>query len=311
VSIPGLLNEIARRLGGLLEANERPPDFPLDLRSMADGVRKCCALDPDAALSHILLSRHIRYPVRQSLNVAILSAMLLERLKTEDARASAAVAAALTMNLSMIALQDTLYAQHGPPNEEQTLLLHAHPRAGAEELRQRGVLNGIWLKTVEQHHEARDGSGYPDGLKGDAISREAQVVTLADRYCGKVSERAYRPAYAPGAALKELHTKCAAQIDSALIGMLVALLGPYPPGTFVILANGETAIVTGRLLDLKNPVAAALYLNPRMHYEAPRKRLTGSLPQHKIAGVVSREAVTVGIDVDQLWPRTRGAPTTA
>jgi hypothetical protein len=117
-------------------------------------------------------------------------------------------------------------------------------------------------------------------------------------------ERAYRPGLAPAVVLKELHAKHATAIYPRVIGLLVSLLGVYPAGVFVGLANGETAIVTKRLRDVRHPVAFALYSNPKTPYESPRKRLTASQAQFAIERVVAREAVAMAIDPEQFWPRT-------
>jgi len=58
-------------------------------RRACDTLRKACALDPDAALAHIMFAREVRYPIRQSLNVAIVTALLLERTNNESARTQA------------------------------------------------------------------------------------------------------------------------------------------------------------------------------------------------------------------------------
>ncbi|HUN91622.1 MAG TPA: HD domain-containing phosphohydrolase [Burkholderiaceae bacterium] len=304
VSIPVLLGEAAGRLETLLSDVGVTDDFALEIRSLADGIRKCGELDGDAALAHVQLARQARYPIRQALNAALVSAMLFARLNLDPPRASAGIAAALTMNIGMLALQQALYEHRGDITPEDAAAIRSHPRRGADLLRARGVVNDVWLAAVEQHHEARDGSGYPAGLKGDAACREAQVIGLADRYCSMVSERAYRPAFAPAIVLKELHQKHGAAFDPALIGALVTLLGIYPPGTFVKLANGETALVARRLLDVKHPVAYALYLNPRSPYETPRKRLTASQPQFAIDHVLDRSAVTLPIEPELFWPRS-------
>ncbi len=52
------------------------------------------------------------------------------------------------------------------------------------------------------HHERYDGSGYPDGLKGDDIPISAQVVALADVYDALTSRRVYKPAYSHEEALR-------------------------------------------------------------------------------------------------------------
>lgn len=61
-------------------------------------------------------------------------------------------------------------------------------------------------KIVEQHHERLDGSGYPNGLKSDEIRIEAKIIAVADSFDAMTSDRAYRNALTPEAAMNEL--KC-------------------------------------------------------------------------------------------------------
>jgi len=233
-----------------------------------------------------------------------LTALLLARMAHNEARCQAAIAAALTMNFAMLELQSELYRAQGPLTDAQRTQLREHPRAGEQMLRTRGVDDPVWLQIVAQHHEALDGSGYPLGIKGDAICREAQVIALADRYCGMVSERAYRAGLAPGVALKEIHGKHGAVLDPVLIGIMVKAFGLYPPGTLVTLVNKEVGIVTKRLIDVKHPVVHTLFQDPRRPYDTPRKRMTASQPQYEILSVVARSEVACPIDPQQLWPRS-------
>lgn len=59
-------------------------------------------------------------------------------------------------------------------------------------------------KIVEAHHERIDGSGYPNGLKGDEIRIEAKIIAVADSYDAMTSDRAYRKALTPSEAMDEL-----------------------------------------------------------------------------------------------------------
>jgi HD-GYP domain-containing protein (c-di-GMP phosphodiesterase class II) len=304
VSVFERLNEASISLDGLFLLDAPAAEFAHGVRSAVASVRECCALDSDAALAQILVSEPLRYSSRHPSSVAILAAHLLSRLRHDEARAAAAVAAALTMNLSVVELQDALYRQQGPLSSEQRDTLRLHPAASAQALRRHGIDDPVWLQTVEQHHEARDGSGYPAGLKGDAICREAQVVSLADRYCALVSERAYRPALSPRKAIKELHERNINAIDAALIGSLISAIGLFPPGAYVRLANGETAVVVRRLIDPKHPVVFALHRDSGAPYDSPKKRLTASHRDFEIIADVKPTAVRVKIDPETLWPPT-------
>jgi len=293
----------AKMLEALLCTPESNPEFVADIAELADTLRKGCALDPDAALAHIMFAREVRYPIRQSLNVAIVTALLLERTNNKSARTQAAVCAALTANLTIQAVQDVQYRQQAmTPEERQAISLH--PDEGAEKLAALGVRDPVWLDIVRQHHEFIDGSGYPKKLAGTAVLREAQVITLADRYCATVTERGYRPAVAPDVTMTQISTKSGSAIDPALIAELVHWIGMYPPGTVVELLNREVGVVTRRLRDPKHPVVYAVSGQNLRPFESPRKRLTSSQPQFHIEGVFPRETIKFPVDPEMLWPRT-------
>jgi HD-GYP domain-containing protein (c-di-GMP phosphodiesterase class II) len=302
VSVFKLLGEAAGTMVEPLGPKAHAAGFQDSIRKTASAIRDCCALDSDAALAQILLSDTLAYSVRHPVNIAILTAILLSRLHHDHARTESAVCAALTMNVSISGLQDVLFAQQEPLTDEQRLSLKRHPVESANQLRGLGIDDPTWLQTVEQHHEGRDGSGYPAGLKEPAICREAQVVSLADRYCGLVSRRAYRPGLAPRKAIKELHVRTAAAIEPALIGALIAAVGLFPPGAYVRLANGETGIVVHRLIDPKHPVVYALHQDTTAPYETPRKRMTASHRDFEIVEDVEPGSVRARIDPEALWP---------
>ena len=272
-----------------------------DVDSLVENIQRACEYESDAAIAYVLLGSTARYPVRQQINVAILTALMLSRLAAESVRKHSTMAATLTMNIGMVALQEELYWASAPLSETQRAALRLHPDASVQMLRERGVDDTAWLEIVAQHHEGLDGSGYPLGIKGEAICREAQIIALADRYSGMVSERAYRPALAPDFVTHEIHRRHAGALDSGLIRLLIKTLGPYPPGTVVALANKEVGVVTTRLLDLRHPIVHVLFVDPLSPYEAPRKRFTASMPQFAIARVLPRSAITGRIDPEQLW----------
>lgn len=303
VSVYAEVAAAARTLEAVLCAPAANPTFAADIGAVADTVRKACAPDPDAAIAHILFAREVRYPIRQSINVAIITALLLERMNNNSARTRSAVCAALTMNLSLLDVQDVLYRQQNM-NDEQRSAVTAHPLASARQLAAIDVSDAAWLALVEQHHEFIDGSGYPNRLAGQAVAREAQVIGLADRYCGVVTERAYRAAIAPDVAITQIRTKSGAAIDPALISELVHWLGMYPPGTVVELFNRDVAVVTRRLRDPKHPVVSVVCGQNLRPYESPRKRMTASQVQFNIERVLPRTTINFAVDPETLWPRT-------
>jgi HD-GYP domain-containing protein (c-di-GMP phosphodiesterase class II) len=303
VSIYAEVAAAAKTLEALLCAPEANPDFSIDVAHVAGVLSKACRLEPDAALGYTMFAREVRYPVRQSVNVAILTALLLERMNTDAVRLRAAVCAALTMNLSIQALQDVLYRQQ-TMTDAQRKDIHVHPAQSAAQLLSLRVQDPLWRAIVEQHHEFIDGTGYPGKLAGDAVLPEARVIGLADRFFATVSERAYRAAIAPDTAINHIRTRSGTAIDPKLVDELVHWIGMYPPGTVVELVNRDVAIVTRRLRDPRHPVVMAVAGQNLRPFEWPRKRLTASQPQFHIEHFFPRETITFPVDPESLWPRT-------
>jgi HD-GYP domain-containing protein (c-di-GMP phosphodiesterase class II) len=78
---------------------------------------------------------------------------------------------------------------------------------------------------VRHHHEAADGSGYPDGLRGDAVPLEARIVTVADVYDALTSRRPYKEPWPPRRALQYLRQGCGTRFDGRCVHALAGALG--------------------------------------------------------------------------------------
>lgn len=101
-------------------------------------------------------------------------------------------------------------------------LIKVHPQAGYD------IIKGIefpWpvAAMVHQHHERLDGSGYPQGLKGDAIALEARILAVADVVEAMASHRPYRPGLGIEAALKEIEAKRGLWFDPAAVDACLRL----------------------------------------------------------------------------------------
>ena len=79
-------------------------------------------------------------------------------------------------------------------------------------------------RIIRHHHERYDGTGYPDGLKGEAIPAGARIVAIADAYEEMVSRRVYADGIAPQEALLELIRGKGTQYDPDLVDCFVELM---------------------------------------------------------------------------------------
>ena len=107
--------------------------------------------------------------------------------------------------------------------EIEWALIKVHPQAGYDILRE---IDFPWpvARTVLEHHERMDGSGYPQGLSGEDICVEARILAVADVVEAMASHRPYRPAHAIQEALEELQENRGILYDAAAVDACVAVI---------------------------------------------------------------------------------------
>lgn len=223
-----------------------PADFPQQIMAICRDVQTLCEIDADAAIGVVHLDSVSLYTTIHPLHKALLSELVATRLGIPPTERRSILAAALTANISIINLQESLHLQNRKPSAEERETIRLHPQLSYEMLQELGVTDELWMQSILQHHERCDGHGYPRGLSGAAIGVGAKILSLADRYSAMVQPHACREGL-PG---KEVLRRMLLQHDTAPVDAtlhaFVETLSIYPPGSFVKLENGETAIVTRR-----------------------------------------------------------------
>ena len=245
--------------------------------TMTKNLQKVCDYDADTLLAAVHLSRGYAYTVVHPVHTAILCELLGKRLRLDERERGSILAAALTMNLGMLETQDVLFAQQTPLTDAQKKEIFLHPSQSVNMLKQAGVTDELWLEAVGSHHEKVDGSGYPKRLQNDEICQAARIIALADMYSALVTPRMHRSSLLPKDALKSVFEKRGEQVDESLAAHLIREVGVFPPGTYVRLANGDTAVVTRRAMVKNNrdSTAPKVYslISPRGGvYENPHER---------------------------------------
>ncbi len=111
--------------------------------------------------------------------------------------------AALVHDIGKISMPAEILSKPCKLNEMEFDLIKNHPKIGYDILRK---IDFPWplAELILQHHERRDGSGYPSGLKGDEILLEAKIIAVADVVEAMSSHRPYRPALGIDRALEEI-----------------------------------------------------------------------------------------------------------
>ncbi len=250
-----LMSDIDLRLRMLFSslATSQLSDFSGRTIRICRDLQSACEMDADAALGMLALGSEGRYTITHPLHVAILCELIAKKKGLDDESRLSLLAAALTSNIAMIELQDTLQKQQAPLTDEQSEKIHQHPKRAADMLREAGVQDSVWINTVQNHHERQDGKGYPGALSGDDVSLLVRIESLADTYSALISPRNYRVVKFTRDSLCDTFLKRGAAIDESLPNFFIKELGVFPPGSFVKLQNGETAVVVRRGANAMSP----------------------------------------------------------
>lgn len=163
--------------------------------------------------------------------------------------------AALTMNVSVRRLQDMLAAHAPTMTPAMRAELDAHPRKSADMLAAAGVTDAAWLAIVQHHHDDSLGHRPLDSLTPE--QQAARLLRRVDIFTAKLSRRATRIPSTPVQAAREACLG-ADGVPDEIGGALLKSVGLYPPGSFVELMSGETAIVIGRGRRANLPLVATL-----------------------------------------------------
>jgi putative nucleotidyltransferase with HDIG domain len=127
--------------------------------------------------------------------------------------------AALLHDIGKIGVEDRVLRKPGPLTKREVIAMRAHPVIGYEMLKGLQFLESS-LRGIRHHHEHWDGTGYPDGLRGDDIPLAVRILTVADALDALTSDRPYRAAMSFSAAVATIEAGAGIQFDPAVIRAL-------------------------------------------------------------------------------------------
>ncbi len=152
--------------------------------------------------------------------------------------------ATLIENIGYVPLVGGMMDEPAALTQLETHEVHQHSQYGYQILVDHTTAPADVAQTVLEHHERYDGSGYPRGLKGDAISIFARLIAITDTYYGLVSRRPYRQSHLPHEAIEFIMAYSGELFDPDLVRLFTKLMPLYPTGVMVSLNTGETGIVS-------------------------------------------------------------------
>jgi putative nucleotidyltransferase with HDIG domain len=131
--------------------------------------------------------------------------------------------AALLHDIGKIGIPDSILMKAGPLTDEEWKVMKRHPELGAEIV---APLKGLEKVSpiIRAHQEKYDGSGYPDGLSGEAIPLPARILTVVDAFGAMTDNRVYRKARTKDEAIEELRRCAGRQFDRTVVDVFFEVI---------------------------------------------------------------------------------------
>lgn len=164
-----------------------------------------------------------RYTAGHSLRVADYALKIGARMDLPDDSLELIEKAALFHDIGKIAVPEWILNKPEMLTTEEYEIIKKHAAIGEQILSVNGYLSAI-AKVIRHHHERIDGMGYPDGLTGDAIPLESQVLAVADTYDALTSDRPYRQGLSALRALQLMQNISGSQLNPQMVNLLIEIV---------------------------------------------------------------------------------------
>jgi putative nucleotidyltransferase with HDIG domain len=182
---------------------------------------------------------------------------------------------------------DEILNKPGNLTDEEFVIMRHHVVDSKNILEKTPGLSQIALDVAAQHHERYDGTGYPNGLKGDEISLYGQMSTIVDVYDAITADRCYHKGKEPSVVLKLLMKWSKTHFNPELVQKFIQSVGIYPAGSLVMLNNYHLAKVIDVDKNMLKPTVEIFLDTKKRSYINPN---VVNLSEAKQLNIVSSES---------------------
>lgn len=250
------------KLGKRMEMNQ--------VENIVDKMTDSVLRNGDALVSLLRIKDADEYTYLHSMAVSALCISFAQGLDLDSTKIKQIGIGGLLHDIGKMKVPPDILNKPGPLSEKEFEIMKRHVKEGESVLQEYPNLDPTCTCVIAHHHERLDGTGYPQGLKGDQISLFGQIAAIVDIYDALSSERCYKKALTPTEALRKLFEWSQSYLNGALVEKFIGHLGIYPIGTLVRLESSFLAVVVAHgEKSLLHPIVRAIYDTRKAKRVAP------------------------------------------
>lgn len=230
------------------------------VENLVERMTESVLVDGDALVSLLRIKSKDEYTYLHSLAVSALCISFAQSMEFDAAKIKGIGIGGLLHDIGKVRIPKGILNKPGALTEGEFEIMKQHVNYGNELLQQTTRLDECSICVTAHHHERLDGTGYPQGLRGDQISQFGQVSAIVDIYDALTSERCYKAAMAPTEALRKVFEWSEAYLNRSLVEKFINHIGIYPVGSIVRLRSGAIGVVVRHgEKDLLHPVVRIVF----------------------------------------------------
>ncbi len=226
--------------GELLDSIASGKKFSMELvREIADVIYDQ-VMSTNNILGRLMLQRNENvYINKHSLNVAFLSGMIGKWMGRSDVEVRRIIYSGLLHDIGKSKVPKRIVEKPSKLTDEEYKEMQKHTTFGYQMLNTRPDISKDVALGVLTHHEREDGSGYPNGLKGDEIHLFGKILAVADVYDAMSTNKNYRDKYSPFEVAEQITLNSFGHLDPRVSRIFLDNISKFYVGNTVLLSDGR------------------------------------------------------------------------
>ena len=215
-----------------------------DLQKCVSNVISDILKNPDVQVSLNDIASKDEYTFTHSVSTMVYALMIARKLNYSEQMLDLLGMGTLLHDIGKMIIDPSVMFKESQLTKQEYEYVKMHALYGYQALRRITMLPEQARLIAYMHHERLDGSGYPQGLRGEELNEYIRIVSIADVYDALTTDRCYRKKWPANKALDFLIERSGTDFDPVLVALFTQQLAVYPNGSLVRLSNRHIGIVS-------------------------------------------------------------------